>query len=52
MKAAYVSGPSNVEIKNVAKPQIDNGDILIKMRACGVCGSDLEKIYGNIANRP
>lgn len=46
MKAAYVSGPSNVEIKNVAKPQIDNGDILIKMRACGVCGSDLEKIYG------
>jgi L-iditol 2-dehydrogenase len=22
------------------------GDILVKMKACGICGSDLEKIYG------
>ncbi|TLX95357.1 MAG: zinc-binding dehydrogenase [Thaumarchaeota archaeon] len=51
MKAAYVRGPSNVEIKNVERPQIDNGDILVKMRACGVCGSDLEKIYGQY-NQP
>jgi len=46
MKAAYVDGPSNVVIKNVEKPQIGNGDILVRMRACGICGSDLEKIYG------
>ncbi len=46
MKAAYVDGPSNVAIKNVDKPQIGSGDILVKMRACGICGSDLEKIYG------
>jgi L-iditol 2-dehydrogenase len=51
MKAAYVRGPSNVEIKNVKRPQIDNGGILVKMRACGVCGSDLEKIYGQY-NQP
>src|SRR2546422_5711376 len=46
MKAAYVKSPSNVDIKNVERPQIDNGDILVNMRVCGVCGSDLEKIYG------
>jgi L-iditol 2-dehydrogenase len=24
-----------------------DGDILVKMKACGICGSDLEKIYGH-----
>jgi L-iditol 2-dehydrogenase len=46
MKAAHVLGPSDVQIKNVERPQIGNGEILVTMKACGVCGSDLEKIYG------
>ncbi len=46
MKAAYVKGPSSVEIRNVERPQVGTGDLLVRMRACGVCGSDLEKIYG------
>ena len=46
MKAAFVKGPSQVEIRIVDKPIVGPGDILVKMQACGVCGSDLEKIYG------
>ena len=46
MKAAYVSGPADVKIKNIERPQIGQGEILVTMKACGVCGSDLEKIYG------
>ncbi|MDE1762670.1 MAG: zinc-dependent dehydrogenase [Thaumarchaeota archaeon] len=46
MKAAYVKGPSTVEIKSVERPKVGNGDLMITMKACGVCGSDLEKIYG------
>ena len=46
MKAAFVKGPSQVEIRTVDKPTIGEGDIMVKMQACGVCGSDLEKIYG------
>ena len=46
MKLAYVAGPSDVQIKNIEKPQIGKGEILVTMKACGVCGSDLEKIYG------
>lgn len=46
MKAAYVKGPSNVEIRDVERPQIGNNDVIVTMKACGVCGSDLEKIYG------
>ena len=46
MKAAYVAGPSDVKIKNIDVPQLGDGEILVAMKACGVCGSDLEKIYG------
>ena len=46
MKAAFVKGPSQVEIRIVDKLTVEHGEILVKMQACGVCGSDLEKIYG------
>src|SRR5574338_206988 len=46
MKAAFVKGPSQVEIRNVDRPIVGVGEILVRMQACGVCGSDLEKIYG------
>ncbi len=46
MKAAFVRGPSDVEIRTIEKPTVQSGEISVKMHACGVCGSDLEKIYG------
>ncbi|HEV2193601.1 MAG TPA: zinc-dependent dehydrogenase [Nitrosopumilaceae archaeon] len=46
MKAAYVKGPADVEIRTIEKPVVKSGEISIRMHACGVCGSDLEKIYG------
>ncbi len=46
MKAAYVKGPSAVEIREVERPKVVKGGLVVSMRSCGVCGSDLEKIYG------
>ena len=46
MKAAYVKGPSTVDIREVDRPQVEKGGLVVSMRSCGVCGSDLEKIYG------
>jgi L-iditol 2-dehydrogenase len=46
MKAAYVKGPANVEIRTIEKPPVKSGEISVRMYACGICGSDLEKIYG------
>jgi len=46
MKAAMVKNNSNIEIKNIEKPPVGPGDILVKMRACGICGSDVEKVFG------
>jgi len=46
MKAAVVKSNSNIEIKNIEKQSLGPGDILVKMRACGICGSDVEKVFG------
>jgi L-iditol 2-dehydrogenase len=47
MKAVFVKGRSKVSVDDVKIPEIASaGDVLVKMHACGLCGSDLEKIYG------
>lgn len=50
MKAVFVKAHSTVSVDDVKVPEIASaGDVLVKMRACGLCGSDLEKIYGEYA---
>lgn len=51
MKAAFVGDRSSVEVKDIPIPKIEQGTILVRMRACGLCGSDLEKIYGEYGMR-
>jgi L-iditol 2-dehydrogenase len=47
MKAVFVKARDAVSVDDVKSPDITNaGDVIVKMRACGLCGSDLEKIYG------
>lgn len=41
MKAAVLIGPAQIEVKDVAMPEMAPGMILIKVSACGVCGSDI-----------
>jgi 2-desacetyl-2-hydroxyethyl bacteriochlorophyllide A dehydrogenase len=46
MKAAIYYGPRDVRVEDVPTPELKNGDILLKIRACGICGSDLHT-YGH-----
>ncbi|HIH07532.1 MAG TPA: alcohol dehydrogenase catalytic domain-containing protein [Candidatus Nitrosotenuis sp.] len=46
MKTASVKGPAIVEISETAKPTLGAGDVLVKMQSCGICGSDVEKVFG------
>lgn len=46
MKAALVKDSSSVVVEDVEKPTLGTGDVLVKMQACGICGSDLEKVFG------
>ncbi|MDG5483920.1 zinc-dependent alcohol dehydrogenase [Mycolicibacterium gadium] len=40
MKAAVITGPNQTQVIDVPKPTVGPNDVLIKMRACGICGSD------------
>jgi 2-desacetyl-2-hydroxyethyl bacteriochlorophyllide A dehydrogenase len=41
MKAAVFHGPRDIRIEEVAVPELESGEVLIKVHACGICGSDL-----------
>ena len=46
MKTASVKEPTVISVDDVEKPSLNSGDILVQMHACGICGSDLEKVFG------
>ncbi|WP_299292103.1 zinc-dependent dehydrogenase [Nitrosopumilus sp.] len=46
MKTASVKEPSVITVDETKKPTLESGDILVQMHACGICGSDLEKVFG------
>ncbi len=41
MKALVYMGPNKVEVKDVPDPTPRDGSIKIKMKYCGICGSDI-----------
>lgn len=46
MKTASVKEPSIITVNETENPSLESGDILVQMHACGICGSDLEKVFG------
>jgi L-iditol 2-dehydrogenase len=40
MTAAYLTGPSRLELRTVSTPRVNAGEILLRVRAVGLCGSD------------
>ena len=41
MKAAVYYGPRDIRVEEVAIPKLEKGEVLLRIRACGICGSDL-----------
>ena len=42
MKAALLEAVKTINVKEVPTPEIDENSILLRVRACGICGSDLK----------
>jgi D-arabinose 1-dehydrogenase-like Zn-dependent alcohol dehydrogenase len=42
MKAILIDGPKQVRIAEVAMPKPEPGEVLIRSRAVGICGRDVE----------
>ncbi|MFZ6028587.1 MAG: alcohol dehydrogenase catalytic domain-containing protein [Chloroflexota bacterium] len=43
MKAAYITGPMQIEVRQSPAPQAPDDGILLAVKACGICGSDLRR---------
>ena len=47
MKALVVEGVKNLAYKDVPMPEIKPNEVLVKVRACGICGSDIPRALDN-----
>src|SRR5262245_38531078 len=49
MRAAVYRGVDTVRVEEVETPEIGPREALVRVAACGVCGTDLKKIhYGHV----
>src|SRR5712692_2464397 len=46
MLACLINGQGQAEIKDVPVPRLRPGEVLVKLAAAGICGTDIEKIHG------
>lgn len=46
MKASVFKGPGNFTVEEVPTPQISEGEVLLRVLACGLCGTDV-KVFTN-----
>jgi len=52
LDAALIVGRGLVRLQDVPPPKIGVGELLVGMRACGICGTDLEKVRGDSITAP
>ena len=45
MKAAIYKGIENMVVEEVADPKLPNDGVIVQVKACGICGSDLRTYY-------
>ena len=45
-KTAFLHGPKDLRVKEVEVPKLKPDQVLVKLGACGICGSDIECFEG------
>jgi L-iditol 2-dehydrogenase len=52
MRAAVYRGVNDVQVERVPTPEVSPGEALVRIAACGVCGTDLKKIHYGLQPPP
>jgi L-iditol 2-dehydrogenase len=52
MQAAVYRGINDVRVENVPTPHAAEGEVLIRVHTCGICGTDLKKIHSGSHSAP
>lgn len=48
----FIAGKGSIEIKELPLPTIGPSEVLVRMRTCGICGTDIEKFHGDHITPP
>jgi L-iditol 2-dehydrogenase len=46
MRAVMIDSPGRLKVVEMPKPKPGEGEVLVKLRCCGICGTDIEKVQG------
>jgi len=49
MKACVLHAKEDIRLENVSRPRLRAGEVLVKVKAAGICGSDVQRVYGEEA---
>src|SRR5206468_11360595 len=52
MLAAVYRGVNDVRVETVPVPEVGDGELLVKIDTCGICGTDLKKIATGSQSAP
>jgi L-iditol 2-dehydrogenase len=52
MQAAYLTGKQTIELRDTDTPSPSRGEVLVRVHACGVCGTDLHYYHGVFPSSP
>src|SRR6266700_6558056 len=51
MKGLLLKQYMDLEVTDLPQPEIGPGDVLVRVRACGICGSDVHGMDGSTGRR-
>lgn len=51
MKAALLKGWNDLAVEDVPMPEVGHGEVLVRVNACGLCGTDLKMVQGGFEGR-
>jgi 2-desacetyl-2-hydroxyethyl bacteriochlorophyllide A dehydrogenase len=52
MQAAFIAGKDKIEVRECEVPSPGPGEVILRTRACGICGSDLHFYHGVFPANP
>ena len=52
MKAVVIEKPGTITVQDVPQPEPEEGEVLVKVGACGICGTDLHIADGEFPPTP
>ncbi len=52
MKAAVYRGAQDLRVEEIPIPEVERGEMLVRVDACGICGTDIKKIQRGLLPGP